>query len=266
MASPLPDCDGHPHRFENRVVIITGGGSGIGRATALAFAREGAHVIVAGRRLAPLEQTVALIAAAGGMALACPADVTQRDQVAHVIATALESWGRLDILFNNAGVGGDGKPLCDIDESDFDEQLAVNAKGTWLGMKYAIPAMLASGGGCIVNNASVAGLVGWKNGAAYSAAKHAVVGLTRTTALEYGRQGIRVNAICPATHLTPMTDTLRQRMDENAWNDLMGRLQPATGRAAQPEEAAAIVLFLCSPAATGLHGVALPVDGGYTAR
>jgi len=254
-------------RFTDKVAIITGAGGGIGRATALAFAAEGADLIVADIDERSAAETVRLIEAAGGRGRASVTDVGDAEQVRAMIATAQQRHGRLDILFNNAGISGyTGGMMADMDEALFDSVLRVNVKGVWLGMKYAIPAMIAGGGGCIVNTASTLGLVGQKLSAVYSGSKHAVLGLTKTASIEYGLKGVRINAVCPGGIQTPIVENFRKSMTAEEWNKRNESVFPSTGRYGRPEEIAQVVMFLCSDAATNVHGIAMPVDGGYTAQ
>jgi NAD(P)-dependent dehydrogenase (short-subunit alcohol dehydrogenase family) len=185
-------------------------------------------------------------------------DVSRTDDVKALVHATIEKFGRLDILINNAGVSGNGKFLCDVDESEFDQILAVNARGTFLGMKYAIPEMLRGGGGCIVN-------VGSKGGLAYIGSKHAVVGMTKAAAVEYAGQGIRVNAVCPAAHDSAMVRKFASSFTPEAWDARVKAVYPV-GRTGQVEDVSAMILFLCSAGALNIHGVAMPIDGGFTAQ
>ena len=195
-------------RFEGKVVVITGGAGGIGRAAAVRFASEGARVVAVDVSVSGLKDTVAAVEGAGGAALAVEADVTRADDVQRYVAVATERWGGIDCLFNNAGILGAVAPLVDYPEETFDRVMAVNVKGVWLGLKTVAPAIVARGGGAIVNTASVAGLKGTPNLVAYTASKHAVVGMTRTASIELVRRGVRVNAVCPAPIETPMARQL----------------------------------------------------------
>ena len=244
--------------------LITGGGSGIGRATALAFAREGARIAVADLSADNAAATVEQINNAGGQAMSIALDVTEEAKVAAMVETAAAAFGQLDCAFNNAGiapyqVNAAGLKTAEWTEESFDRLIAVNVKSVWLSMKHELLQMLKQGGGSIVNTASVAGLVGLANSCAYVASKHAVVGLTKSAALEYVEAGIRVNAVCPGYITTPMTeDTVRRRGDE-----LMAKV-PAR-RMGNPEEIAEMVVWLCSDRASFVTGAAYNVDGGYVA-
>jgi NAD(P)-dependent dehydrogenase (short-subunit alcohol dehydrogenase family) len=259
-------------RFDGKIAIVTGGGVtgggvGIGRATALAFAAEGAAVVVADLNPAAGQATADLITAQGGRALAVACDVGLQADMARLIDAAMQAYGGLDILFNSAGVSGiQNKALADVDEASFDAIMRTNVKGVWLGMKHAIPAMLATGGGCIVNNASMLGTVAQANKAVYVASKHAVIGLTKAAALEYGMTGIRVNAVCPGGTENDSTLRFKASFAPEDWDRRNQAVYPATGRWAKPEEIASVVLFLCSDAASNIHGTAIAADGGYTAQ
>jgi NAD(P)-dependent dehydrogenase (short-subunit alcohol dehydrogenase family) len=250
-------------RFTGKVALITGGGSGIGRATALAFAREGATVVVAGRRPEPLCETVTLIRAAGGQASAVTADVTRAADVARLVDTVVARHGRLDIAFNNAGVLGTPAPVADLDEAAWCAVLAANLTGIWLSMKYEIAHMRAHDGGIIVNMASNVGTHMTLPGlGAYAAAKAAVSTLTRTAAREYIRDGVRINAVSPGAVATPMS---RQPGESDADRDArIGPLLPI-GRVGGVDEIAAAVLWLASPESSFVVGHDLVIDGGATA-
>ncbi|MCK8787358.1 glucose 1-dehydrogenase [Roseomonas sp. NAR14] len=243
-------------------MIVTGGGSGIGRAAALLFAREGGQVVVADRSAEQARATAGMITAAGGRALAVAVDVAESVRCADMVERCLEAFGRLDIAFNNAGVGSTGFDLPEEDEEAWDRIAAVNLKGVFLCMKYEIPAMRRGGGGVIVNTASVAGLVGEKGIATYAATKHGVVGMTRTAALDHIGENIRINAVCPGGTLTPM---VARSMQRPGVAELRMARHPI-GRFAQPEEIARAALFLASDDASFIVGHALPVDGGLTAQ
>lgn len=251
-------------RFRDQVVLITGGGSGIGRATALEFAKEGARVAVTGRTGSKLDETAAMIRDIGGIALTITGDVSIANDVQQMTDTTVDTFGRLDHLINNAGLLGQGRLLCDLEEAAYDLIMAVDAKGVWLGMKYAIPHMLRSGGGTIVNVSSNQGLFANRGNFEYVAAKHAVVGMTKAAAMDYGRQGIRVNCVCPAAHDTEMMLAYSARFEEDKWQARLDAMYPATGRIGKVSELVDVILFLCSSAASNIHGVAIPVDGGFS--
>ncbi len=254
-------------QFAGKVAIVTGAGGGIGRATSLAFAREGAAVVVADIDRTNAENTVRLVEQEGGKAALSVTDVGDAAQVEAMVKTAKDKYGRLDFIFNNAGISGfTGKPMGDMDEALFDAVVRVNIKGVWLGMKYAIPAMIETGGGCIVNTASTLGLVGQKLSGPYSGTKHAVIGMTKTAAIEYGLKNVRVNAVCPGGIETPITLNFKKSFSDEDWQKRNETSFPGTGRYGKPEEIANVVLFLCSDAASNIHGTAIPVDGGYTAQ
>lgn len=250
-------------RVAGKVALITGGGSGIGRATAQIFAREGAKVVVADIVAAGGEETVRLIKAAGGEAVFVKADVAQTTDVEAMVKKAVDTYGRLDCAFNNAGIEGVIRPTAEYGEEQWDRVLAVNLKGVWLCMKYEILQMLKQGGGAIVNTASVAGLVGLPGLSAYVAAKHGVNGLTRTAALEYAKSGIRVNAVCPGAIRTAMFE--RGVRDNPGLEEQIVAMEPV-GRMAAPEEVGEAVVWLCSDAASFVTGLPMAVDGGWVAQ
>ena len=251
--------------FEAKTVIVTGAGKGLGRTTALMFAEQGAQVVVNGRSAETIEALADEIRSAGGESLALAGDVAIAADWISMLDRATERFGRIDALVNNAGIMGSAAALCRIDDAEFDAVMATNVRGTWLGMKHAIPRMLETGGGAIVNLSSIHGLQGNAGQAAYSASKHAVIGLTKTAAIEYASKGIRVNAVCPAAHETDMYFDFRNRFTETEWQARIATKYPL-GRVGKPEEVASVILFLCTPGASNLHGVAIPIDGGFAAQ
>ena len=249
--------------FAGKVALVTGASSGIGRASALAFAREGAAVVVSDVAVAGGEETVRMIKHTGGDALFVSADVSRAAEVEALITKAVQTYGRLDYAHNNAGIAGGAASTKNYTEEEWDRTLAINLKGVWLCMKYEIAQMHTHGGGAIVNTASTAGLVGFAGGAGYVASKHGVVGLTKTAALEYAKAGIRVNAVCPGTtdtaFIAGITNNRPQLLQQMIASEPIGRL-------ARPEEIAAAVVWLCSEAASYVTGHAMVVDGGLTAQ
>jgi NAD(P)-dependent dehydrogenase (short-subunit alcohol dehydrogenase family) len=251
------------HDFSGKVAIVTGGGSGIGRATAIAFADAGARVVVADLDDAGLDDTVRTIKDAGGEATGARTNVSRAADVEHMVHTATDTYGGLDVAFNNAGIEAAPLAVADVTEEEWDRVQSVNTKGVWLSMKYEIPAMLARGGGAIVNASSILGLFGAANGSLYSSTKHAVAGLTRSAALDYAQLGIRVNATSPGMIETPMMVRTAANMDVPP--EAFQGMHPL-GRMGQSVEVADAVLWLCSDAASFVTGVVLPVDGGYSAQ
>lgn len=250
--------------LEGKSALITGGGGGIGRATALAFAREGARLAIADFNEQAAQETVALVNAAGGQAMTLTGDVTDSATVKAMVASVVAAYGRLDCAFNNAGIAGfqvdaSGKRTHEWADESFDRMIGVNLKGVWLCMKHELPQMIAQGGGVIVNTGSIAGLVGLRSSSAYVAAKHGVLGLTKTAALEYAGDNIRVNAVCPGYIETNMTaDTMRRRGAEIMASTPFGRM-------GKPEEIAEMVVWLSSDRASYVTGACYNVDGGYMA-
>jgi NAD(P)-dependent dehydrogenase (short-subunit alcohol dehydrogenase family) len=252
--------------LDGKVAIITGAGSGMGRAMALLFAGEGARVVAADIADDGGRETVSAIEQAGGTARFVHTDVSRAAEVKNLVQAAVDAFGRLDIMVNNAGIEGDvSVPTADCTEENWDRLMAVNLKSAFLGMKYAIPALIAGGGGVIISTASLAGLVGVPGMPAYAASKGGVVQLTKTAALEYASQNIRVNCICPGPVTTAMTARIAQQR-RDAPPDHRPRGRSPMGRSALPEEIARVALFLASDASSNMTGVALPVDGGLLAQ
>jgi NAD(P)-dependent dehydrogenase (short-subunit alcohol dehydrogenase family) len=255
-------------RFDNRVVVVTGAAGGIGVAACERFASEGARIVAVDMVGADLSAVVGAAEAAGAEAIAVEADVTVEEQVIAYVARAEEQFGRVDVLFNNAGIEGPVAGSLDYEAADFDRVMAVNVNGVFYGLKHAVAAMLRGGGGAIVNTASVAGLAGTPGVVAYGASKHAVVGLTRTFAREFAGRNIRTNAICPSPINTRMWDALVDGMggdDPDAFRKSREVANPM-GRYGEPAEVAAVVAFLASDDASYLTGAILPVDGGARAQ
>jgi NAD(P)-dependent dehydrogenase (short-subunit alcohol dehydrogenase family) len=251
--------------FEDKVALVTGGGSGIGRAAALAFADAGAKVVVSGRREKEAYETVALIRKAGGQGTFVKADISKEAEVVELVNQTLSAYGRLDAAFNNAGVEGEvGKQTHEQSVANYHAVMDTNVLGVLLAMKHEIAAMLKNGGGAIVNNASVGGLIGFPGVSVYVASKHAVLGLTKTAALEYAKQGIRVNAVSPGGIETPMLHRFTGGPGTEFFTQL-GGMHPV-GRLGRPEEIAEAVLWLCSDKASFVTGVSLTADGGWTAQ
>jgi NAD(P)-dependent dehydrogenase (short-subunit alcohol dehydrogenase family) len=251
--------------YAGKVAFVTGAGSGIGHATALAFAREGASVVASDISEQNVRDTARRIEELGGRGLAVACDVTRTEELEAALEETIETFGRLDVAFNNAGVENEVKPLADVTEEEWDRTVAINLRGVFLCMKYEVPLMLEQGGGAIVNTSSGAGVKGFEGQAAYVAAKHGVVGLSKAAALDYAPQNVRINAICPGIIDTPMMDRFGGGTLEGKERELASAAaaQPI-GRAGKSEEIAAAVVWLCSDAASFVVGDAMVVDGGQT--
>ena len=249
------------HRFDDRVAVVTGAASGIGEACALTFARGGAKVIVADTNRELGERVVASVQQAGAEASFLEVDVSKPESAEHMVSRTLAAFGRLDIAVNNAGIGGELSPTGEYSIEGWNRVIDINLSGVFYCMRHEIPQMLEQGGGAIVNMASILGSVGFRQAPAYVAAKHGIVGLTKAAALEYGRQGLRINSVGPGFIHTPM---VANAMDEGAQAQL-AQLH-AAGRMGEPQEVADLVAYLCSDAASFLTGGYYLVDGGYTAQ
>jgi NAD(P)-dependent dehydrogenase (short-subunit alcohol dehydrogenase family) len=247
--------------FKNKVAIVTGGSFGIGRAAAIAFAARGAKVVITD--WVENDETLKIIKSAGGEAIFIKCDVSSDDNVKMMVDKTIAQYDRLDFAFNNAGVEGLSAPTHECTIENWDRTVDVNLKGVWLCMKYEIPHMLKQGKGAIVNDASIAGLVGFPNIPAYVASKHGVIGLTKNAALEYAKQGIRVNVVCPGVIKTPMIDRFTGKNKEV--EKQFESMEPI-GRMGQPEEVAEAVMWLCSDASSFVTGLSMAVDGGWVAQ
>ena len=251
-------------RFDGKVALVTGGSSGIGQATAIMFAQNGAKVVVSDVDVERGEETVRAIKDGGSTAMFVRADVSKASEVEALVKQTVDAYGRLDYACNNAGIGGAAALTGDYPEDSWNQVLAINLTGVWLCMKYELQQMLKQGGGSIVNMASILGKVGFATAPAYVAAKHGVVGLTKTAAMEYATQGIRVNAVCPAFIATPLLSSAGMTEGSDVYNMIVN-LHPVK-RLGKSEEVAEAVIWLCSDAASFVTGHAMLVDGGYTAQ
>lgn len=249
--------------FTDSVALVTGGAAGIGKAAALAFARKGAKVALCDVKVERGEEVAHLVEQEGGRALFVKADVSKTGDVEKLVGATVSAFGRLDYAFNNAGIEGQMGTTAEGSEENFDRLIAINLKGVWLSMRYEIRQMLRQGGGAIVNMSSVAGLVGFANLPVYVASKHGVVGLSKAAALEYAKQGIRINAICPGVIHTEMIDRIT---GNNATVEQQFVALEPMGRMGTPEEIAAGAVWLCSKGASFITGHALTVDGGLVAQ
>lgn len=246
----------------NKVAIVTGGSSGIGKSIAELFVREGAAVVVSDLDQEKGERVAGEIRDAGGKAMFVKANVAEPADSERTVKAALDKFGRLDCACNNAGISGEQNPTADMSVEGWQKIISINLSGVFYGMKYQIPAMLKSGGGSIVNIASILGQVGFANSSGYVAAKHGVVGLSQNAALEYSSKGVRVNAVGPGFIHTPLIEKLEE---DKKINDMLISLHPI-GRLGKPEEVAELVVWLCSAKASFVTGAYYPVDGGYLAR
>jgi NAD(P)-dependent dehydrogenase (short-subunit alcohol dehydrogenase family) len=249
-------------QFTGKVALITGGNAGIGRTTAIEFAKQGAQVVVSARREKEGLDVIAEIKALGGNAIFVKTDVSQAREVKAMIDQTLATFGRLDYAFNNAGIEQVLTPLPDQTEETYDQIMDINVKSVWLSLKHEIPAMLKTGGGAIVNNSSIAGLIGYPTMPIYVASKHAVIGMTKAVALEYAKQSVRINAVAPGAIET------RMFLDLAAAPEVMQMLEAAIpmGRIGQPAEIASAIVWLCSDSASYVTGQTFAIDGGYTAQ
>lgn len=248
--------------LENKVALVTGGTSGIGKATAIALGVAGAKVVFSGRREQEGEDTADLIRQSGAECLFVRSDVSSESDIKALTQKTVESYGRLDCAFNNAGTDSSAKPLHEQSLEHFDNLMAINVRGLFLCMKYEIQQMLIQGSGVIINNSSAAGIIGFAGVSPYSASKHAVMGLTRSAALDYAKQSIRINAVNPGLIATEMIDRFSHK--DPALEQQLASIVPM-GRLGQAEEIAATVVFLCSDAASYITGQSIVIDGGFTA-
>jgi NAD(P)-dependent dehydrogenase (short-subunit alcohol dehydrogenase family) len=250
--------------FDGKVALVTGASSGIGRATAIAFGREGARVAVAARRIKEGEETAQIVREAGGKAVFIKTDVSRPLEVRSLVEQTVETFGRLDYAFNNAGISGPSLSLlAELNEEDWDSVMDANLKSIFLSMKYEIPAMMKHGAGSIINMSSILGVVGTSLGtSAYVASKHAIIGLTKAAALEYAKQGLRINAVCPGFIKTALIEVATNNPEIS---DAIVAAHPV-GRIGKPEEVAEAVIWLCSDGASFITGQSIVIDGGYIAQ
>jgi 3-oxoacyl-[acyl-carrier protein] reductase len=248
-------------KLANKVALITGAGSGMGKSAALIVSREGAKVAAVDINEAQVKETAAEITQQGGSAIALRADVSKSEDVKRMVDETVAKFGALNIVYNNAGIEGESNFISNMTEEQFDRVIAINLRGVFLGMKYALPHLIKAGGGSIINQASIAGLIAVRGGAGYAAAKAGVIALTRVGAVEYGRYNIRVNAICPGAIETPMAQRIRQGQPPNP--KAIQRIS-VLGRMAEPEEIAKVALFLASDDSSFATGAPFIIDGGWT--
>lgn len=251
-------------RLQNKVAVVTGGSSGIGRAAALGFAREGAKVVIADGNIDGSQETVRMIEEAGGVASFIICDVSSSADVEAMVLKTVELYGSLDCAFNNAGIEGTSASIAEYPLDTWNRVIGVNLTGVFLCMKYEIAQMLKQGGGAIVNNASILGVVGFANASAYTAAKHGVLGLTKVAAMEYASKGIRVNSVCPAFIVTPMLE--RAGITSNPEVKALLESMHPVKRMGRPEEIGDVAVWLCTDDASFVHGHGMLVDGGYVAQ
>jgi NAD(P)-dependent dehydrogenase (short-subunit alcohol dehydrogenase family) len=250
-------------KLTNRVALITGAGSGMGLAAAILFAGEDAAIVAADINEATASETASRIVAQGGRALGLRADVSKADDVKEMFRRTVEQFGRLDVLYNNAAIIEETTELGDLNDDDFDRVIAINLRGVYLCMKYALPHLIAAGGGSIINTGSVAGFTSFRGTAAYTAAKAGVVALTKVAGLQWAKHKIRVNAICPGPVFTPMAEGIHRRMTGRELRANTRMPISASGRMGMPEEIARVALFLASDEASYINATAITVDGGY---
>ena len=253
--------------FKGKCAVVTGGSGGIGRETSLAFAKAGAKLVIVDVNGDAANAVAEEIKSAGGEAIAVAADVTKSADVQNYVKQAVDKFGTIDLFFNNAGIEGNLTPLVDYDEDLFDQVMAVNVRGVFLGLKYVLPVMVTKGSGAVVNTASVAGLVGTPNMSTYCASKHAVLGIVRSVSGEVARSGVRVNAVCPGPVQTRMIEDVARKINPDDPDGVKARYEAAipSGRYSLPEEISNVVLFLCSDAAANVTGMHFTIDGGRTA-